>query len=50
MPARYVLKHLVADSFEGKINELNCTYPENISKLTGTIAQVLDHLPQKADA
>jgi hypothetical protein len=49
-----LLAQLVADSFEGTINEPtydpNCLSPENIGKVTGTIAQVLDHLPQKADA
>lgn len=49
-----LLAHLVADSFEGTINEPtydpNCVSPDNIGKVTGAIAQVLDHLPQKADA
>lgn len=49
-----LLEHLVADSFEGTINEPtydpNCLSPENIGKVTGAIAQVLDHIPQKADA
>ena len=49
-----LLAQLVADSFEGTINEPtydpNCLSPVNITKVTGAIAQVLSHLPQKADA
>lgn len=49
-----LLAWLVAESFEGTINEPtydpNCLSPENISKVTGVIAQVLARLDQKADA
>lgn len=49
-----LLAQLVADSFEGTINEPtydpNCLSPENIGRVKGAIAQVLDNLPQKADA
>lgn len=49
-----LLAQLVADSFEGTINEPtydpNCLSPDNIAKVTGAIARVLGHLSQKADA
>ncbi|WP_425045262.1 hypothetical protein [Primorskyibacter sp. S87] len=49
-----LLAQLVADSFEGTINEPtydpNCLSPENIGKVTDAIAQVLAATPQKAEA
>lgn len=47
-----LLAQLVADSFEGTINEPmydpNCLSPANIAKVSTAIEQVLDVLPQKA--
>lgn len=49
-----LLAQLVADSFEGTINEPtydpNCLSPDNITKVSDVIAQVLDYLPRRANS
>lgn len=49
-----LLAQLVADSFEGTINEPTydptCLSADNITKVSGAITQVLTHLNQKAEA
>ncbi|EBA13977.1 hypothetical protein [Roseobacter sp. CCS2] len=49
-----LLAHLVADSFEGTINEPlydpHCASEDNIAKVTNAIGQIVNRLQQKADA